>query len=164
MTQQTKKLDDENKAFISKLIVLIRENMNQKRDVLTLRTIVKKQASSIDKFKRVFGRVYWKTCVILLLCSPVMAESYTYSQIGSTTYRSDGVSFSRIGSTTYGSDGSSYSRIGSTTYGSDGTSYSRIGSTTYTSDGRSYSTIGSTTYGSDGSQCSRIGSTTYCNR
>jgi hypothetical protein len=60
MTLEIKKLDDENKELIRKLIVLIRENMAQKRDVLTLRAIVKKQASRIGEFKPLFWRVYWK--------------------------------------------------------------------------------------------------------
>ena len=40
-------------------------------------------------------------------------------------------SCSQIGSTTYGSDGSSYLHSGNTTYGSDGTTCMQVGDTTY---------------------------------
>ena len=59
----------------------------------------------------------------------------------------------------------SYSQIGGSTYGSDGTSCNSIGSSTYCSGpggSTSYTQIGGSIYGSDGSSCSSIGSSTYC--
>ena len=59
--------------------------------------------------------------------------------------------------------GSSYTQVGNTTYGSDGSSYTQVGNTTYGSDGDSYTQVGNTTYGSDGSSCTQVGNTTYVN-
>ena len=57
----------------------------------------------------------------------------------------------------------SCSQIGNSTYCSDGTTYNRIGNTTYGSDGTTYNQIGNTIYGSNGARCTKIGMTTYCN-
>jgi hypothetical protein len=92
----------------------------------------------------------------------------SYSQIGGSTYGSDGTSCNSIGSSTYcsGPGGStSYTQIGGSLFGSDGTSCSSIGSSAYCSGpggSTSYTQIGGSLFGSDGSSCSSIGSSTYC--
>lgn len=83
------------------------------------------------------------------------------SQIGNSTYCSDGTSYSQIGNSIYGSDGSNYNQIGNTTYGNDGSSCSGIGNSVYCNDGTNYNKIGNSIYGSDGSNYSQIGNTTY---
>ena len=116
------RLEHENQDLIRKLIVLIRENMGQKRDNTCLRAVIKRQAARIEGFKKICGRLHWKACVIaLLICSPAAAETFT--RYGDQTVRSDGVTFQTHGDTTTGSDGSEYTRIGGTTYSSSGKSY-----------------------------------------
>jgi len=104
---------------------------------------------------------------ILVTWSLTAIAGEVYSNIGNSTYSSDGRSWQHIGNTTYGSDGSIYNKIGNTTYSNSGNSYNQIGNTTYGSNGSSATSIGNSTYINrpDQSQriCQQIGSQVYCN-
>jgi len=90
-------------------------------------------------------------------------HAVTYTQIGNTTFGSDGTSYSKIGNTLFGSNGTSYTKIGNTTFGSNGSSYTQIGNSLFGNNGTSYTRIGSSIFGSDGSVSTKIGNTTFGN-
>jgi hypothetical protein len=83
------------------------------------------------------------------------------TEIGGTTFHSDGSTSTQIGNTMFNSDGSSSTRIGNTIFNSDGSSSQRIGNTMFNSDGSTSNQIGHTMFNSDGSTSTQIGNTRF---
>jgi hypothetical protein len=74
----------------------------------------------------------------------------TSTQLGATTYFSDGSKTTKMGVTTYSSSGVTRTSLGTTSYSSTGVVSTTIGSTTYRSTGVTSQKIGTTTYYSNG--------------
>ena len=113
-----------------------------------------------------FGLAAARAFALLVLASAVHAQT-TFTQIGDTTFGSDGKTYQQIGNTTFGSDGSTYQRIGNTTFGSDGSTYQQSGNTGFGSNGVTTQRIGNTTFiqQPSGQQrtCQKIGTQIFCN-
>ena len=83
------------------------------------------------------------------------------TQIGDTTFFSDGSYATKIGDTTFFSNGETARQIGDTTFFSNGETSTRIGDTTFNSDGTFSTRIGDTEFYSDGNTATQIGDTTF---
>jgi hypothetical protein len=59
-----------------------------------------------------------KTFIAIISLTSIQAFAWTttYTQVGDTTYGSNGSTYTQVGNTTYGSDGSIANRVGNTTY------------------------------------------------
>ncbi len=100
-----------------------------------------------------------KALILLVLVSaPAFAGGYEPGEVDYVNGRSDSVSYTNIGNSSFGSDGSSYSKIGGSTY--SGSSDSHVGDAAFDSNS---TRIGDSVFGSDGSSCTKIGSTAFCN-
>ena len=66
-----------------------------------------------------------------------------------------------LSSTTFAYE--TYTQIGNTSYGSNGSSSTRIGNSSYHSNGSSSTRIGNGIYNSNGSSCQLLGNSAYCN-
>ena len=65
-----------------------------------------------------------------------------------------------LSSTTFAYE--TYTQIGNTSYGSNGSSSTRIGNSSYHSNGSSSTRIGNGIYNSNGSSCQLLGNSAYC--
>lgn len=68
----------------------------------------------------------------------------------------------QVGDTTYFSDGTRADRVGNTLYFSDGRRADQVGDTTYFSDGSRADRVGNVLYRSDGTTCTQVGERTEC--